>query len=175
MTHRLLDVVLLAAMMVGTWGAHAQNIEVDPLAVDFGILDVGESASTDVVLRSVGPTPLTVTRTLIEDDLAGAFSVDGPVGTTILIPGEFAVSAVEFVALDVGVFTGTLRILSDAGAGNDVFDVPLRGIGREASSVPAPLTLLLVATGLLMVSARPKGRDLVPVRTPSAVSLPSCG
>ncbi|MDW8256429.1 MAG: NF038122 family metalloprotease, partial [Acidobacteriota bacterium] len=109
------------------------DIDVQPMALDFGNVTVGSTADRTVTVRNVGNAPLTVT----------ALSIDNPRFTVTSPSAPFTVSAggqqtitVRFAPTAAGAQSGTLRIQSNDPDEGTV-SVSLTGQG-VAAPPPAP-------------------------------------
>jgi hypothetical protein len=87
--------------------AVAPDISVDPPAIDFGVVLVGETATATFTVANVGDAPLT-TALVVDGD---AFSITT---TTVTLLGDAsAVVDVTFAAGPVGAYVGTVTVTSD--------------------------------------------------------------
>lgn len=133
----LVGCVMLAAPQ---WAA-AEGIQVNPMAWDYGDVEVGDSPSLIVTITSTEPIPLRVDSVEIVDDETGSFSIvsDVPPPTVTLYKDEFLEVTVAFTPSDLGMHSATLFILSDAEPPDNFFYVPLAGVGVEADGEPGEL------------------------------------
>ena len=144
-----MSMLLTVVLCLGPSWVSAQNIDVIPDSWDFGLVDLGTTATVDFQLESLGPTELTIFLVQIVNDLAGAFVITDTDRILEPIPsGEFATVEVSFTPPDLGLLTADLYIVSDAGGGNNILFVPLQGTGTDPTAVPEPTTLLLFTLGL---------------------------
>ncbi len=123
----------------------AENIEVLPLAWDFGEVEVGESASKTFEILGAGTFfDSEIGRIEISDDLFGVYSLfDTPPPGTFIAPGEMVQFGVRFSPSTTREFTATLEIPSSDLRWPDL-DIPLRG--RSISGVvPEPGSLIVWA------------------------------
>ena len=105
-------------------------IEVDPLDINFGIMETGSQLYQDVTITSVGPVDLEIYE----------FQLDAPVNfelitdeeTFVLSPGEEKVVTIGFTSMGDGEDSGVLHIINDDPANGDA-EVTLNGAGIAPS------------------------------------------
>ena len=66
--------LFLCVLLLMPFQVMAENIEIDPMEMDYGNAWVGGSVSEVFVLESMGPTPLMISAVNITDDATGSFS-----------------------------------------------------------------------------------------------------
>lgn len=116
---------------------------VDPPNVDFGVVEVGESAPPfPVSLINQGDTTVAVTFISGSDSVFALSNL--PTLPLILEPFESATFSVAFAPASGGVISDTIRILSDD-ADNPSINVVVRGEGLFIAA--APFDVLYAATG----------------------------
>ena len=97
---------LLAAMTL-TSLPHAR-LELSSGWLDFGQVEIGDTASDSVELRNVGATPVSIKDVdFFGDD---AFQVDGGDCEKTLEPGESCDIEIEFNPGEIGSFSGELEV-----------------------------------------------------------------
>ena len=121
--------------------AAAETIQVDPLAWDYGEVDIGDSDVMVFTIQSIGPlTPLLIKRIVIEDDDTGAYELSEVIPDVILPHsldvGETLEAVVTFAPTEEGLATADLLIESDAHIEPCVY-VPLQGVGIDESTPEA--------------------------------------
>ena len=122
-------------------GGARPDVAVDPLSVNFGSVDLGESSITRVVtVTNVGRGDLHLDP-LGLDAVAGTFEVTA-LGTSSLAGGERADFSVTFTPIFDGEATGTVWVLSDDDD-EPAIAVDLRG---ESPDLPSPDIELAPAT-----------------------------
>lgn len=151
MKNRGLVFLLLSAVatILGPAQVSAQNIGVTPMDFDFGAVDIGTTATLNVLIDSLGPSPLTIFDIEIRDDPTGVFDVSGPALPLILDVTDSITYQIAFAPLDVGLHSANLRIGSNAVPPGDYLLLPLRGVGRDVTAIPEPHSLLLIGLGVL--------------------------
>ncbi len=102
------------------------EIEVQPLALDFGDVTLGNTASQTVVIHNLGDFPLTVSGTALVGAHAAEFAITAGGAPFVLNPGENQTVTVTFIPLTVGPKTASMRITSDDDDESTV-DVSLSG------------------------------------------------
>ena len=143
-----MSMLLTVVLCLGPSWVSAQPIEVDvtPDSWDFGLVDLGTTATVDFQIENVGPTDLVVAEAIIINDLTGAFTITDTENIDIPLPfGDFALVEVSFIPLNLGLLTADLLIITDVSG--DIL-VPLQGTGKDPTAVPEPITLLLFTLGL---------------------------
>ncbi len=116
--------------LVGTGVAEPEpDIEVEPLARDFGSVTIGASLALDVTVRNVGSADLAVSGFELANGSSG-FQLSSSGGRT-LSPGEGHDISVVFSPLSVATASDTLRVRSDD-PDEPVINVALSGSGIDA-------------------------------------------
>jgi len=96
---------------------------VDPTVITYESLFLNQDATVDVDLENTGPDPILVLDAYFEVD-NGIFSVNRR--TMEIAATEHGTLKVSFFALEIGVFTGTLHIITNAANGPE-FEVEVSG------------------------------------------------
>lgn len=106
------DTPLLVVALVGEGvPAPTPDITVTPPSHDYGIVEVGLTASQSFTVENVGSGDLSITSTTINGD--ADFQVVAGGGAFVLMPGATQVIEVEFTPSVVGVRSADLEIASD--------------------------------------------------------------
>jgi hypothetical protein len=114
-----------------------QIIAVEPLEVDFGVVDVGMTSSAEVAIKNINGHILYIENVYLDSDVGQNFTVDVDV-PTIVESGEEVIATVTFSPISDGEHRAMLVVLSsDDDAGR--IEVPITGIGIEASTIEAIL------------------------------------
>lgn len=121
------------------------SIVVDPEAVDFGVLELGEEASAVITITNIGDATLTLGALDIVGSDAFTLTATGTAST--LEPGASTETLVTFSPMDA-IDAGALRVLSDDPMRPEV-DVPLDGALDTPMLVfsPAPLEFGVLSVG----------------------------
>jgi hypothetical protein len=130
-----------------TGGVNAARIEVEPIRVDFGGLDAGESQVRQVLVRNVGEDALTVSEIGLQFATSPDFAYTGP-ATLSLAPGESESVDVRYTPSGPGTDTGYLYFISNDPT-NPSVSVTLIGSQAGPQMVVQPTTL---AFGRVVVS-----------------------
>jgi len=92
----------------------APEIDVSPLALDFGDVQVGNSASLSTTISNVGTADLQVTDISLASGSSSDFSISAAPGTPATIgPGGNATVEITYTPSGTGSDTGTLQIASN--------------------------------------------------------------
>ena len=112
-----------------------QRVTLDPSALDFGALSVGDSAVRSFSLTSTGTLPFTAFVTIPSGGDVGAFHVESD-GCVLqqLVTGTPCQVAVRFAPTAAGAFASRLLMI---GGDGDPAMVPLQGTGVAAPAPPA--------------------------------------
>ena len=113
--------------------ATAPEIDVTPLALDFGTVDVGSTADLDVSIANTGDADLALTGLSISG--SDVFSLVGAAPTSVAA-GETETVTVRFAPAAAGVANAVLTIASDD-ADEGTVEVTLEGTG-QAVAAPEP-------------------------------------
>lgn len=114
--------------------ATSPEIQVDPMAQDFGDLPVGMVATADFEIRNVGATDLEVPGIRIDGTDAADFLVTSGAIVPTLPPGASHVLRLQWAPVSAGTKTAVLDIVSNDRA-NTVLEIPLQG--RAVTPTPA--------------------------------------
>lgn len=148
-TRGLLFAVVASLGLTGN--AFAQNIEVMPLAWDFGEVVLGGTAAQVFSIAAIDPYFGSIVDISIANDDKGAFSTDAPIGGFEIALGTTFDFNVFFAPVLEGAFAADLKIASSDLLHPDLF-LPLTG--RTTGFVDVPGTLALVALGIWGVATR---------------------
>lgn len=110
--------------------APTPTLAADPLQVDFGSVDVGQTAQQSVTLTNAGASDagdLTVTGLSVDGAAAASFSVPPGVVPTAVPPGGSVQVPVTFAPAGAGAAAATLLVEHDGA--NDTVSIPLTGFG----------------------------------------------
>lgn len=116
----------------GTPGLVA-DISTDRQYIDFGIVIMGGTISTDLTVRNDGSASLTIQSLSITGTNASQFSYSGSCAS--IAPSGSCTLAVKFTPSSAGLKSATLRILS-SDPDEGVLDIALSGAGVEPSATP---------------------------------------
>ncbi|HXV35511.1 MAG TPA: choice-of-anchor D domain-containing protein, partial [Myxococcota bacterium] len=117
-------------------GAAAPDIDVVPLALDFGLVDVNVASTLTVMVSNLGDADLTVTDMVISGSMDFGFGAGFPTTPLLLEPSQSIDVPVEYLPTDVGSDGGMLSIHSDDPDELNVV-VSLAGIGAPVAT-PTP-------------------------------------
>jgi hypothetical protein len=105
------------------------EIDVTPLTLDFGSLQIGGSASEVITVRNLGNADLTVSSVTLDSE--GEFSLDAPTTPFSVEPGMTREISVGYTAVAEGSHTGSVVISSDD-ADESTVTIDLAGSGVQA-------------------------------------------
>ncbi len=138
-----------------------QDIDVTPLSVDFGTLEVGQSAAATLTITNLGQRDLTVTALTLGGSADFAFGLGAPATPFAVPQGSTVDVPLRYVPSDVGSDAGTLDIASDdplsplvtvALSGNGIAHVPVCTLLPDVSAIDFGLTpVASTATGWVKV------------------------
>jgi hypothetical protein len=134
----------------------APDIEVLPLAHDFGDVEVGTSSTTIVTVENIGDDPLTVDSIVLNGSSNPAFAVTSAPGLPVAVDPYTSVDVeITFSPLAAGVADAQLDIVSDS-PGEEEVNVSLTGTGVDVTQPPLTVADILqffdesVADGTLL-------------------------
>ena len=130
--------------------AAAENIEVVPSDIDFGAVELGESLTLPLTLRSLGPTPLAILSVTLDDDGDGAFALGEFTPVAALEAGDSIDVDVTFTPTEVGQYLGAINVRSND---RDTLNVPVQLTGEGASPSGEPTARELMDDLLEVVDA----------------------
>jgi hypothetical protein len=131
-----------------TGGADSARIEIEPIRVDFGGLDPGQSQPRQVLVRNVGEDTLAVSEIGLQLGTSPDFSYAGP-ATLTLAPGESQTVDVTYAPTNPGTDTGYLYFLSNDPTNPSVSATLLGSqAGPQMVVQPPTLTFGSVALGV---------------------------
>ena len=133
------------------------HIGVTPVAVDFGVLNLGSSATRSVTITNDGGASLVVTAVTLTAGAELGLAAGNPAVPFALAAGQSATITVQYAPTDIGADAGTLDIGSDAPNAGHVA-VSLGGAGQLPPQVP-------------QVSATPVALDFGDVRVGQSGTL----
>lgn len=107
-------------------GVIAQEIAVEPAALEFGDVEMGTDATLELTVRNEGTLDLTITDAAIGGPDAADFTFEGECG--VLGEGGTCMLTVTFAPGDLGDRSATLTITSDD-EDEGTLEVPLSGTG----------------------------------------------
>ena len=105
-------------------------IQVDPMLLEFGALEIGTSLTKQVIITNVGTATLDLHGMAIEG--TEEFSVDDSSTTTMLEPGGVTSADVTYTFSTSGIASATLHVMSNDPAQSDV-EVALEATGLSGS------------------------------------------
>ncbi|HOX43374.1 MAG TPA: choice-of-anchor D domain-containing protein [Myxococcota bacterium] len=116
------------------------DLVVTPTALDFGLLDVGETRELELALTNEGNLDCVLEGVAISlNSAAQEFSLPRPVGPgTSLAPGGSLGVAVAYHPTDLGQDAGALTVLSDDVDGGELV-VSLAGFGQSGATGPVAI------------------------------------
>jgi hypothetical protein len=125
------DEGVMTVALMGTGVADEPDIEVTPLAMDFGAVVVNTTSEATVTLRNFGTQALTISSLTTD---TSAFTVVAPVvpPTVVIGPGGEQVVTIRFAPISLGSHSGTLTIGSDD-PDESLVMVTLQGFGTDQS------------------------------------------
>jgi hypothetical protein len=133
--------------------APAQNVAVVPEALTFDPVQVGLSASLEVEIQSLGPTPLYVHSVFFEDVPPGVFSLPADLSfPPELMAGEVVRVDLTFTPLAEQMYSGNL-VVNTNDREDPIVRVPVEGQGF----IPEPATALLLGLSMAASLARRPG------------------
>lgn len=127
----LVALLLLGCTNLGEEPQLSQSLSVEPLAVDFGSVALGDSSQSDVTISNIGDDTLNILSVRITGDLSGHFTISSG-GATGLAMDSNTVVTIQFKPTATGLSTASLEIVSDDPAA-DTSLVSLSGNGGTAS------------------------------------------
>ena len=147
--------VLGASADIGAYEAGNQIIVEQPAGtplvagtaeIDFGKVDLGQSATKTFTVRNGGGLALHLTSASVTGGNAGEFAVDTTGLQTTLEANEFTTFTVTFTPTAASPRQTTLRVVSDDDA-NGTFDVTLKGTGNALPviTLPNPVPIVVEA------------------------------
>lgn len=130
----LCGLVVAVAFLGMPLSALAQEAAIVPDAIDFGVVDVGTSATEDITITSAIDDDLRIFAIvfLVGDNPTGAFQINvmDPIGDP-MDQGTFVTIEVTFLPVAAGPHEATLTIVTNDGT-NPIQTVPLSGVGFDA-------------------------------------------
>jgi hypothetical protein len=128
------------------------QIVVEPVALDFGEVQLGESSQLSVTIRNGGTGDLRLDSVVLEALATSDLILSqAPTVPATVVPGGTATVAVEYLPTQEGEVAGTLRILSDAENAAEV-TVLVRGTGVVTPAPQLAATPAALAFGDVQVN-----------------------
>ncbi len=119
------------------------QMEVSPLTLSYGEVEVGQSQTADVTLSNSGDADLTVSELTVEsvDPVIFHLGADAPSLPATVAPGGLLTVAIMFEPIAAGAVTGQLHIAGDA-PDNPTAEIELDGRGMTVpQAIVSPLAL----------------------------------
>lgn len=124
---------------IGCGPAPAPQIDVSPVSLDFGSVEVAMTASETVWARNLGEADLTVMTAILS--ASSEYAVDGPTTPFVIAPGGEAQWTITYAPGDEGTDAGTFAISSDDPVVSGV-SVDISGQGFANASAPLDLDIV---------------------------------
>jgi hypothetical protein len=133
-------------------GIAPRDVDVSPLALDFGSVDIPGTAAQTVTVQNLGGADLTVTGLALAGSVEFSFGLGAPSPPFVLAPGGSVDVSIDYTPTDEGSDSGTLQVASDD-PDESLISVSLSGTGVVPASLcdidvnPLSLDLGLVEVG----------------------------
>jgi len=140
-------------------------LEVDPVEIDFGVIEPNASASRSFALRNCGRRALEAQPLEMARRSAFGLSPNPAPPAVTIAPGEVASYSVVFAPEIGGVFEDYVTVLVHTPEGTSSFDVALRGLATgyvDGACIRTPPSVNF-------------GQVLVGMRVPNSVVVENCG
>jgi len=124
------------------------QVEVDPLSLSLGEVELGAERTRSLRLRNTGTADLSITHLEITSAAGGAFALSNPSSLPVNVtPGAEVTVHVRYRPLIVGSVTGALRVFSNAEA------MPAVTVALSGTGVPQPVPEIEVSRSSISFGA----------------------
>jgi uncharacterized membrane protein len=147
-----LDEPVVELALSGTGEALEPDINLSPLALDFGTVFIGDTATLTTQIENLGNTDLTVTDIVPGAGTSGEYSFTAPATPFAVPPGGSQVVEVTYAPVDPDGDTGSLEITSDD-PDEPVVELGLTGTGIDRSEPDINLNPVALDLGTIFVGS----------------------